>query len=76
MKTLTKVDAIKLATGIQQILLDMAKAGIEPSYPIDNFEHNIVERKQVTRKEAGRVTELVINTGIIRWDLGSNAFVL
>lgn len=77
MKQITKIDAVKLAIGMQSIILDIAKKeGREARYPIRLFEEQIVERKGVSKKEAERVTEAVINTGIIRWDLSSNSFVL
>lgn len=77
MKTITKIEATKLAIGMQSILLDIAKEqGREAKYPIRLFEDQIVERKRVSKKDAEKVTEAIINTGIIRWELGSNSFVL
>ena len=79
MKTITKIDSVKLASGIQAILLDMAKGkepDFEPSYPVAESERLICESKGVSKKEAERVTEEVINTGIIRWKIFGNNFVL
>jgi len=81
MKVISRIDAPKLAMGLQQILLDMdAKAkekGVEfLGYPVDVFERMIMEDKQVSKDDAERVTEKVLNTGIIRWDLTRNTFVL
>lgn len=80
MKTITKIDAVALATGIQALLLDMIKQkGIEPleaTYPVNEFERIIMEEKQVNKKEAERVTERVLGTGIIRWDIYNNSFIL
>jgi SOS-response transcriptional repressor LexA len=77
MKTITKIEATKLAIGMQSILLDIAKEqGREAKYPIRLFEEMIVKQKAVSKKDAEKVTEAIINTGIIRWELGSNSFVL
>lgn len=76
MKVITKIDAVKLAQGIQQILLTMIKDGVDPRYPIKEFERLIIESKGVSPTEAERVTEKILNTGIIRWELGRNCFVL
>ena len=65
MKTLTGVNKIALATGIQQILLDMARRGEIPAYPIENFEHNVMKRKKLSRGSAQIVTGLILSTGII-----------
>lgn len=76
MKTLTKVDAVPLAIGIQKILLDMAKKGNDPKYPVEYFEQMIMDRKQVSRKAAELVTEKILGTGIIRFSIYENCFVL
>lgn len=76
MKKLTKIDAVRLATGIQSILLDMYKKHGSAQYPIAEFERLIMESKQVDKESAELVTEKVINTGIIRWSLTDNCFVL
>ena len=76
MKVITKIDAVKLAQGIQQILLTMIKDGVDPRYPIKEFERLIIESKGISPTEAERVTEKILNTGIIRWELGRNCFVL
>lgn len=80
MKQITKIDAVPLATGIQKILLDMIKEkNIDPNdakYPIKEFERLIVQDKGVSKKEAERVTEAVINTRILRWEIFGNNFIL
>lgn len=76
MKTIVKIDAVKLAIGIQAILLDMVKEGKTAQYPVAEFERLIVKQKQVSKADAEKVTERIIGTGIIRWELGANCFVL
>lgn len=82
MKTITHIDAEKLAIGIQQVLLEMLKKGraddpdYEASYPVKEFERLIMDEKQVDKKDAELVTERVINTGIVRWEIFGNNFVL
>lgn len=76
MKKLTSVNAVQLAIGIQSILLDMVKEGKEAKYPVREFERLICETKQVSKQDAERVTEKVINTGIIRGQLCPSCFVL
>lgn len=81
MKVISRIDAPKLAMGIQQILLDMYAKAKEKEveflgYPVDVFERMIMEDKQVSKDDAERVTEKILNTGIIRWDLTNNTFVL
>ena len=81
-KVLTKVDAVPLATGIQAILLDMSKklaaegSDESPRYPVAEFERLLMESKGISREQAEYVTERIICTGIIRWELGANCFVL
>lgn len=78
MKTITQIRPNAIAFGIQRILLDMSKDNpeVEPFFPIDRFEQMIMESKEVDKKDAEYVTEKVIATGIIRWRLHDNAFVL
>lgn len=76
MKRVVKIEADKLATGIRDILLDMKRAGKEPSYPVKEFERLIMESKGVSKKEAEKVTEAVINTGIIQWEIYGNNFII
>ena len=80
MKTITKIDAVQLAIGLQNILLDMAKKqNLHPSdakYPVLLFEEMIIDQKNVSKKDAELVTERVINTGILRWDIMANCFIL
>lgn len=78
MKTITKLDAPKLAMGIQQILLDMCKTKDpnEVGYPVAEFERLLMDRKELSREDAEYVTEKIIATGIIRWDIYKNLFVL
>lgn len=76
MKTITKIDAVPLAIGIQQILLDMVKKGNDPRFPVEYFEQIVMNRHDVSKQDAELVTERIINTGIIRWELGANCFVL
>jgi len=80
MKTITKIDAVQLAVGLQNILLDMAKKqNLHPSdvkYPVLLFEEMIIDQKNVSKKDAELVTERVINTGILRWDIIANCFIL
>lgn len=63
-KTLTSINATKLAIGIQGILLDMPKKS--QRYPIRMFEAMIMDRKQVSPEAAKLVTEKIILTGILR----------
>ena len=76
MNQLIKVEATKLAIGLQKILLDMQKEHGDSYYPVDEFERLIMEQKGVSKKDAELVTERVIATGIIRWEIFSNKFVL
>lgn len=74
MNKITKIEAEKLAIGIQKILLDMKVK--DPSYPVKEFERLIMEEKGVSKKDAEKVTEAVINTGILKWEIFANNFVL
>ena len=78
MKVITKVDAVPLAIGIQKVLLELAKKYELQSakYPVREFERLLMESKGVSKKEAEKVTEKIINTGIIRWEMIGNNFVL
>ena len=76
MKTITRIDSTRLACGIQQILLDMMKKGNDPRYPVEVFEQMIMDCKGVSREEAEKVTEKILGTGILRWEIGANCFVL
>lgn len=76
MRKITKIDSVKLACGIQQVLLQMVKDGKDAKYPIGPFEALIMKQHNVPLAEAEKVTEKVINTGIIRWCLNDNCFVL
>lgn len=73
---ITKIESVKLAQGLQQILLDMARTSEDPHLPVAWLKDLIVKRKQVDKTEAERVIEAVINTGILRWELGRDALVL
>ena len=75
---LIQIKAVQLAIGLQKMLLDMKmRDGIsEPHYPISEFERLIQEEKGVSALEAKLVTDKVINTGIIRWEILGNNFVL
>ena len=76
-RKITHIDSVRLASGIQSILLDMKKTGIkEPRFPVARFEEMIQEQHLVSKAEAERVTEKVINTGILRWELFANNFIL
>ena len=75
-KIITRIDAVPLAIGIQKLLLEMYKKYGESAYPIKAFEQMIMNSKNVSIKEAERVTEKVINTGIIRRGINHNAFIL
>lgn len=76
MKKITHINAAQLAIGIQSILLEMYKKQGIAKYPISEFERLIVAGKGVSTEDAERVTEAVINTGIIRWSLSDNCFAL
>ena len=65
-----------LAIGLQKLLLDMKRAGKPAGYPVAEFERMIAEDKDVSLEEAGTVTVAVVQTGIIKWDLSNNLFVL
>lgn len=73
---ITKIDAVPLAIGIQQILLDMQKKGNDPRFPVNYFEQILMDNHKVSKESAELVTEKIINTGILRWELGENCFVL
>lgn len=75
MNTLVSVDAMKLATGMQQILLDMFKEHGKAAYPIYTFERMITKRKKLSLNDAKEVTRRVLELGIIRKD-ENNCFVL
>lgn len=75
MKTITHIDRTKLAFGLQKILLDLAQEGKPARYPIAEFER-LITRRGIPKSEAEKVTEAIIETGILRWELGSNCFVL
>lgn len=70
MKTLVKIDSAKLIAGLIEILKECG------SYPVKDFEKMIVEEKQVSNKEAEKVTEIIINSGKIGWEIFGNNFVL
>ena len=80
MKTITKIDAVQLAIGLQSILLDMVKSqNLHPSevkYSVLLFEQMIIDEKDVSKKDAELVTERVLKTGILRWDIMANCFIL
>jgi hypothetical protein len=77
MKKITHIDAEKLAIGMQKILLDMKKDGIaEPHFPVERFEEMIQEQHGVSKKDAELVTEKMIGTGIVRWEIFANRIVL
>jgi len=63
-KNLVSINATRLATGIQGILLDMPKN--RQRYPIKMFESMIMDRKQVSPEAARLVTEKIVLTGILR----------
>ena len=76
-RKITSVDAEKLAQGMKQILLDMKADGIEePFFPVKRFEAMIQEQHGVSAKDAEKVTEMVINRGVLRWEIFANNFVL
>lgn len=80
-RKITKIEAEKLAIGMLQILTSMYADNKEnpekgAGYPVAEFERLIMESKGVSRSEAERVTDAVINTGIIRWDMSNNLFVI
>lgn len=76
MRKITNVDTEKLAIGIQKILLDMKAEGKKPAFPIARFEEMIQEQHGVSKEDAESVTEKVVATGIIRWEIFANNFVL
>ena len=76
MKYIRKVDAVKLARGLKEILREMYDDGLTGGFPIARFEEMIVEKYGVDLADAEGVTEAVINTGIVAWSMGSNHFVL
>ena len=76
MKTITKIQALPLAIGIQKIMLDMIHNKLEGQCPIEQFERLIMESKQVSEFEAKIVTEKVLATGIVRRSSTFNCFVL
>jgi hypothetical protein len=76
MRIITKIDANKLATGILDLLIQMKKDTGEASYPVPLFEKYIIEQHGVPKEEAERVTEAVLSTSIIRWDIIENNFVI
>lgn len=69
-RVITKIDAVNLACGLQQILLDKVKKGEDAVLPCQYLEQLVMERHGVSKKEAEKVTEAVINTGILRWEKG------
>lgn len=77
-KRITHINALRLATGLQAVLLQMLKdhPDKEAKLSVPWFENLICERKGVSLKEAAKVTEAVINTGILRWEIFGNYFVL
>lgn len=77
-KRITHINALRLATGLQAVLLQMLKdhPDKEAKLSVPWFENLICERKSVSLKEAAKVTEAVINTGILRWEIFGNYFVL
>lgn len=76
MREITKVKAVSLACGLQQILLDMTKKGKDALIPIAWFEDQICQRHGVDRASAELVVERILDTGILRWDMHENAFIL
>lgn len=70
------VDILPLTTGIQKILLDMARDGKDPLYPIKNFETYIVNRFNCSFKEAELITEKILSSGIIRMSIYDQCFTL
>lgn len=76
MKKLISIDANSLAVGILNLLTEMKEAGLDPVYPVSEFEKIIMETKEVSRAEAKKVTEAVISTGVIRWEIFGNKFCI
>lgn len=76
MNKVTRIQAVPLAIGLQQILLSKFKKTEEAFIPVEYFEQLIIETKKVSREEAAKVTEAVISTGILRWDMSNNNFIL
>ena len=77
MRTITGIDANQLAIGLQRILLDMKMSGTDlPSISIDKFENTIQEEHGVSKRDAEEVTVSIINTGILRWEIFANNFIL
>lgn len=77
MKKITKIDSTNLAAGILATITQMMADGVEtPEFPIARFEALIVARHGVSKSDAEKVTEEVLNTGIIKWNIHNNSFCL
>lgn len=70
MKKITKIDIDELVTGIITILKDCE------SYSVKEFERLVCEQKQVSKKEAEKVTDAIISSGKVGWEIFGNNFVL
>lgn len=76
MKTITQIQPVPLAYGIQQILFDIQKKHGAAKYPINLFETLIMSAKEVSKQDAHYVTEKVLETGIISTDSTGLYFTL
>jgi hypothetical protein len=75
-RIVTSIQANHLANGIKNILLDMKRDTGRSEFPVSMFERYIIEQHGVPKQEAEKVTEAVIATGILGWDIFGNNLVL
>lgn len=74
--TVLHADVLRLTTGIQAALISMAQDGKEPLYPISVFESYVVRKFNCKESDAEKLTEKILNTGIIRMSIYDQCFTL
>lgn len=75
-KLLSKINIDEIKKEILTILWNQEKSGEEPRYSVKKFESELIAGSNLSKKEAELVTEMIISSGALRWEIFGNNFVL
>lgn len=75
-KLMQKINVEELKNEVLALLRNQEKSGIEPSISVKKFEADLMTEKKLSKDEAELVTEMIISSGALRWEIFGNNFVL
>ena len=75
-KLMQKINVEELKNEVLTLLRNQEKSGIEPSISVKKFEANLMTEKNLSKDETELVTEMIISSGALRWEIFGNNFVL